>query len=572
MRRFLLVLTVLVLLAAGVFIVLVLTLDEDRAKRLIYAQIEARTGQELAVAGELNWRFIPWVSIEASDVRLSNPPDFGGPNMLEAGRLRASVRLWPLLRGELRVGDVTVEDAVLRLMTDERGRSNLEPLLNGEPISPDTPPSELTTGRIRLRNVTLDISDDTRHSHDRYRIDDFQLAPFAFGRPTDFEFRGGLGEPPVLENLRAAGVMVVSSAKRPIRISSLEVSGTLSGTDLDMGLEGEMEVVPAPLFLRLSGGLLEISGQHFRVSFEYRDAVPPHARAEISGKLLDLDRILDTMPGSARTRAEETEDHALAFLRDMDLDAALDLERLIVSGLEVRDVDATARSRGGVLVIEPLTGALAGGRLDARANIDLRPARPEVRIEPRFELNDIGEALAPWGLKDRLTGGGTLSLSLTTRSFDPVVMLEQLSGSGNYELSDGIFHGLDFGALLGAVQERDLLRAANEATGGQTPFQFLAGELRINEGRISLPDIRMQADEFGVDGQLELSLPTLELDGRLRMNQPRLERLPLSLGGTIDSPRVGIVVQELIREEGGRRARDWLRRRVEAEKNTEPET
>lgn len=572
MRRFLLILTVLILLAAGIFIVFVLTLDEERAKQLIYAQVEARTGQELTVAGELKWRLFPALALEAGEIRLSNPPGMEGPDMVEAETLRASVRLLPLLKREIRIGDVAVEGATIRLLTDRSGRSNLDPLLEGEPAEPGAPPSDLSTGNVSLRNVILDIRDETLGTEDRYRIDSLQLDPFAFDRPVAFDFRGAFGEPPILGDLRTSGRLRVPSDLQGAQVSGLDVSGLLAGA-LEVNLTGELELAMTPLSLELSEGELAVGGQSFSLSFGYEGS-PPFVRAELQGELLDLDRLLEKLPASGERTAAASDDHALAFLRHMDVDASLLLDRLIVSGFTVSNVDAAAAGRRGVLVIEPLTGALAGGRLDARAEIDLRPAQPRVRVEPRFELSDIGEALAPWGMQERLSGGGHLSLDLSTRSLDPATMLEQLAGEGSYELSDGAFHGLNFGALAGAIQERDLMLAAGEAVGGQTPFNLLAGRIQVGDGVVTLPDISLQADEYGLDGEMSVSLSDLGLDGRLRMDRTRLSRVPLKLDGTLTSPELGIAAGDLIREEGERRVQDWLqdRLRKELEPEAEPES
>jgi hypothetical protein len=122
----------------------------------------------------------------------------------------------------------------------------------------------------------------------------------------------------------------------------------------------------------------------------------------------DLDPLLDQANEVEHDSVADDGDHALTFLRQVDLDAELTLDRLMLAGLELSQVQASAHSRGGVLVIEPLAGVLEGGRVDARAEIDLRPAQPIIRIQPIFELESLARALQPWGLGERLDGRGRL--------------------------------------------------------------------------------------------------------------------------------------------------------------------
>jgi uncharacterized protein involved in outer membrane biogenesis len=223
------------------------------------------------------------------------------------------------------------------------------------------------------------------------------------------------------------------------------------------------------------------------------------------------------------------------------------------------------RAQDGVVSLDPLAAAMNGGRVDARAAIDLTVEPPTVRLSPAFDLDSLSEALAPWGLDRFLAGAGALELELTGRGLTPSALLGSLDGTGRYEFRDGQVRGLDLDGMVDALAARNVAQAVRDGVGGSTAFETLAGTIEIDDGTMALPGMRLITEATGITGDVRLGLADLGLAGEIRFDRERLRNVPIALEGTLTQPRLVPDVGEALREEAGRRVLEFLSERAGGE-------
>jgi len=355
-----------------------------------------------------------------------------------------------------------------------------------------------------------------------------------------------------------------------IEVREMGMTSSVSG--MRVGLSGRGALNPGPpMVANFSDGRITLGESEFQASFSYRDGTRPTINADLSGKMLDVDAVLERLPESPATAPEApggsgqeapAEPSPLLLLRDMDLTASLALDGMRISGLELTDVRTRLEARNGVVTIDPLAGALAGGRVDAIATIDLNAEPARVNIAPVFDLESLGAALAPWGLDRFVTGRGVLDMDLEARGLDPQAILGSLNGTGRYNFSDGSIQGLNLDGMVEALASRNVTQAVTAGVGGSTAFQTLAGELRVEDGTMRLPGMNIVTELLGVTGDVQLGLADLSLDGQLELQSDRLGRVPMALDGTLTSPKLMPDVGEALKQEAGRRLFDAIRKRT----------
>jgi len=566
MRAVLIFLAAIVLIVLGLWATLVLYFDEARLKQIAIDQVYAQTGRTLQIDGPLELDFLPGVSLLARDVQLSGPENYTGPELFSAEQFRMSLKLMPLLRGEVETGDISLDNARLTVHTDASGRSSLDGLAGGdtEPAAPSAGAApKVRTGQVRLSGSRVTLSDATTDAREVFIVERLQISSFAFDRPVPFEFEGGIGEPPLVDKIDVEGTLNVPSAGGAIRVTELGMTAEAAG--LPIGLSGTAMLDPGPpLVARFEDGVLNLNGKTYQASLSFRDAPQrPRVDATLIGEYLNADALLAVMPGGDEAVVEEDAESPLLLLKEFDVDANLELGVLILSGLEMTEVRARLRSDNGVVHIDPLSGQLAGGRVDAVAMADLNAEPPLIQIDPLFDLQSLGDALAPWGVQKYLTGAGILELAVSTRGLDAQSMLSTLNGSGQYTFRDGAVNGLNLDGMVEALAAGNLTQAVTAGVGGSTPFQEFAGDIRITDGTVTLPGMELVTRLLGVTGNVELGLGDLSLDGQLRLSGERLNQIPLGLGGTLSSPRLTPDVGEALKEEAGQRVMDFLKKRTE---------
>ncbi|NKC34009.1 AsmA family protein, partial [Falsiroseomonas selenitidurans] len=129
-----------------------LLLDAEALRPRLVAAVERTTGRAFTV-GEMRLALSLVPTVELRQVALANPPGASRPNMLVAERVAVQAELLPLLRRELRIARIAVEQADLLLEQDAAGRGNWQ--FARPPARPGTGPATPEAARERL---ALDIA------------------------------------------------------------------------------------------------------------------------------------------------------------------------------------------------------------------------------------------------------------------------------------------------------------------------------------------------------------------------------------------------------------------------------
>ena len=567
MRALLIFITAIVVIILGLWATLVLYFDEARLKQIATEQVRAQTGRELVIDGPLKLDFFPGVSLVASDVSLSGPDNYSGPDFFKADEFRMSLSLLPLLSGTVETGDVGLDRAELNLHTDGAGISSLDGLVSGE-ADADAGQTDVSTGEILLSDIRLNVTDVATDSRQVFVIERLRIDSFRYDQPVAFEFQGSLGDPPSIEDIDLNGEVLVPSGSGPVRISGMELDADVSG--LALALSGNAEVQPGPpMVAQFSNGRIRLGDSEFTTAFSYRDGQRPKVEATLQGGMLDVDALLASMPAAPEQQPEAGDgsvsavpaESPLLLLRDLDLDAQMNLEAMKISGLNLNSIRTRVVAENGLVTIDPLSGALAGGRVDAVGRVDLNAQPPTVQLAPVFDLESLSDALAPWGMDRFVTGSGVLDLSLDARGLDVRSILGSLDGSGAYDFRDGSIKGFDFSGMVQGLSTRNIAEAARAGVGGTTAFKTMQGALAIEDGTIRLPGMQIVTEALGINGDVRVNLGDLGLGGRLRLEGERLERIPIALEGTLLKPRLVPDVGEALKDEAGRRVMDFLKER-----------
>ncbi len=103
---------------------MVLFVDPNDYRDDIERVVESKTGRQLTLSGDLHLSIFPWLALKAGPASLGDAPGFGDEPFVSIQEARVGVRLLPLIRGKIEVGDVRLAGARIRLITDEQGRNN----------------------------------------------------------------------------------------------------------------------------------------------------------------------------------------------------------------------------------------------------------------------------------------------------------------------------------------------------------------------------------------------------------------------------------------------------------------
>lgn len=111
---------VMIVVAVGTFLFVAAPVDIIRDQ--LAAQVKARTGRDLVIAGRSSLTVYPSLGVSFANITLSAPPAMGGPPTITAESLDVTVSLAPLLSREIEVQRIALRRPVIHLATDAQGR------------------------------------------------------------------------------------------------------------------------------------------------------------------------------------------------------------------------------------------------------------------------------------------------------------------------------------------------------------------------------------------------------------------------------------------------------------------
>ena len=614
----------LLVLAAVAAMVLV---DPDDYRDEIAQRASDRMGREVSLDGPMSLKVFPWLAIEISDVGVGNPPDFGeAPRLARIGSATASVRVWPLIRGELEIGAITLEEAEFNLVTSRAGRSNLDGLLaEPEPGVDRTEPDleTLALGQLRLRDVRLVNLDQQTGQRQTIQIDALNLAPFRAEQPVAFDLAAALldGDEEVIRFSSLSGMLEVARNLGTVAIGNLVGEFVLPAADargrvntnasLELGdttiarlsdFQARLNMADLALMLQAPTPIVVEAGARTHARFDQvtvginddrltatgRMQLAPEISAELDlrGDRLDLRGLMpdETAPATPRDGSETPTD--FTALQEMTARLGLELGTLVLSdALSLNEVEARARLADGVLVLSPLNARLFGGRFDGRVEVDFTAEPPRVVLQPSLDGILVDQVAALSGRAAPVRGSGDMRLDLAFSGLELDQILASLDGSGDFNVADGALLGVDIRKLIS--QELTVSNLGNVARtfGGETRFDTFGGTMTARSGVIELPDLNLVAADYGMSGRGTIDLAAGQLDYRMELvlgeamtaqlprtlRQATEGRIPLAIAGPISEPTVIVDVAGIAeRALRGQIEQRLLRSRRERE--TEPET
>jgi AsmA protein len=225
------VLALVVLLMVGV----VLFVDPNDYRADIERIVERETGRQLTLGGELKLSVFPWLALQTGPASLSDAPGFGDEPFVSLQNARVSVRVLPLLRGSVQVGNVSLTGARIRLLTDSQGRDNWADL--GKKDAAEAP-AATAQGPAQLPTIAgLEIKDaavvlDNRQTNSRRVIRDFNLETGRLQSGEPFDLKLGLifdQDASLSVKVHVATTVTADLESNAHRLAKPEIDVTISG-------------------------------------------------------------------------------------------------------------------------------------------------------------------------------------------------------------------------------------------------------------------------------------------------------------------------------------------------------
>jgi len=231
---------VLVMLVVAALIALPLLVDPNGHKDRIVRLVEAQTGRELSVQGDIKLSVFPWLGFDLGAASLGNAPGFGAQPFATIERLRVGIALLPLLREKVEMGTVIIHGLSVNLIRNQKGESNWADLVaedKSKGTSTGLRLAALAVGGLDIRNASLAWEDQLRGHAYLVKNLNVETGAVGIGKPLDFSLAFQLqdGEAGVTGDFALDGLLDFRPDRKQYRLRPVDFNARLRRTRFASG-------------------------------------------------------------------------------------------------------------------------------------------------------------------------------------------------------------------------------------------------------------------------------------------------------------------------------------------------
>lgn len=598
---------VLLVIVAGLA-VFIATLDANEYRGEIAEQAKLATGRDLTIAGPLSFGISLTPSLVVEDVTLSNAEGFSDQPMLKLKRLEVAVRLLPLISGEIDVRRVVLVDPDILLETDADGHGNWvfqtagQAADTGTQSSGDSGAREATAlpgiGEVSIENGRLVYREGATGVETVARIESLVGKAGSRDEPLDLQLKavlndiaislaGQIGPVHTLLNPAARShvdltvealdltAMVRGSMSLPNVDAAIEVSGDdlaglkpLVGDAIPAGqsLKLTAQLSAGPESVKLSGlsltlGDTDLSGD-VAVAL---GGTRPKVDAALTSRQVNLVALMPKGQASGETsgaaqgggasddgRVFPDDPLPLDGLKAADVNAQIEIARLLLPDIELAETAVTIALADGKLKLEPASTTLAGNRIKAALALDASREVPELKLDMLAESFDFGRMLKETGTTELLEGSGELDLKLQGQGKSVRAIMASLNGETDLLMGEGRMRTQAFDVLVGGLSA--VMGSLFSKQSEWTVVNCTAGRFKIEKG-IATSQVMLFDTEYSTvvgEGNVDLGTERLDLIMTPQSKSATLNlSVPVHVEGTLAAPSFRPDAVSVARRVGG---------------------
>ncbi|WP_424194026.1 AsmA family protein [Ampullimonas aquatilis] len=593
------------LLAMVVLLVLfTLLFDWNWLRKPVSELVKSRTGRELVIAGDLSVHLGKTASIEMENITFGNASWGSADHLLKAKQIAVDIRLWPLLRGQVIMPVLELNEADIALERNAQDQRNW--ILQMAPTDPGKAPQ---IGQLQLHQTTIHYVDAIALTDATAKVsttDDTKM-------PTHIELSGQQNKVAIGGSLDAGPVLNLQDTRQsfPLRadvqlgVTHLQLDGqftdilSLAQIDAQLAIAGPdlarlyplvPVVLPNTPAYAFKGRFVRNDTQYEYQDFAgkigqsdikgnalYTDVAPrPHLKAKLQSDLLDLADLGPLIglspaqrrpPRSFKQAADEpASEKADEPVTTQDISASsqrvLPASPFKLDKLNAMDADVTLFAKqihrpdavpldsfsthlnlnDGVLELTPLNFDFAGGQLIATIRMNAQKSPFQTTAKVTLNRVRLRELFPTIPRMDTSKGllGGVIDLKTQGNSI--ANMLGNANGEASFAMTGGEMSGL----LLEAV-DLDGSGIVKYLVGGDNnvPLRCAVAAFAVKEGHAMTDSLVFDTDITRINGRGEINFKNETFN--LRINpQPKqfslfVARTPLRVYGSFAAPEYALV-------------------------------
>jgi len=545
MKRIIIPVLVLVLIATIAIVSIPLLVRGDFATAQLSSAVEQATGRKLTLLKPPEVKLWPSLRLEVEGATLSNPPAMFDGTTISAQALKLQLSWSELLSRQINFQELTLVRPRLNLVVDKQGKANWDFNKDGGVAEPSTGGGSPAIESVQLAPVRIEDGEivyaDER-SGSSFRATGVNVIVSMANAQAPMDVKGSLiwnGQRIDLQVFAKSPTRLATKGS-PIELSiqSANLTAALSGLARfgdGLNLAGNLDVTSPDLRKLAKWAGAEIGGQAGLKQFSAKAGVDLSGQTVKLNKAtiamdgmnaqgnvvlalsenrpritasLGLDRLNTNIYTGKQTSSDsgkpqaDWNDAPIDFSSLNSLDARL---RLRTGGIEygdvkfgetLLDIDMGAGKLNADLKKITLYGSTATGKLslDGSARVP--------RLTGQFDTSGL-DALAlfkDFAGTSRFEGKLATTLNLAANGRSQRELVSRLSGTALFRLTDGTIRGIDMAKMVTGVQSA-VLGGWDKTDNAGTKFSTLSAGFRFTDGIGNNDDLSLEGPQVRVTGK-----------------------------------------------------------------------
>jgi uncharacterized protein involved in outer membrane biogenesis len=571
-------------------LILIALWDWNWFKGPVERAVQAKTGREFHIHGDLDVDLGRVTTVRGDGLTFANATWARQPQMATADRAEIDLRVWPLLRGQVRIPEIRLvrPDVLLETAPDKDQPGNWDFLGPSDGDPPVLQRLLVDDGRLQFRDAAgktdVLVSLDSGKPRDKDSGPPLLVKGKGRWQGNPFSLEGNTESPLELTNTghpfrihldgRAGSTHAIASGTltNPFQLRVFDLELMLSGQDMEDLYPLIGVAMPSTPPYRLKGRLKRDNAvwryENFTGTAGDSDlggtaqidvsGERPFLKADLVSKRLDFDDLAGFIGAPPKTGAGESANaeqkakaaalaasakvlpetpYDLSKLRAMDADVRWKAQRINSPTLPLDDMDAHLKLNDGLLRLEPLNFGVAGGDIRSTIRMDARKQAISTQLQATIRKVQLGKLFPDAKLAEQASGGISGDINLTGQGNSVAAML----GSSDGAVALGIGRG-HVGNLIMELAGLDVAESVKFLFTGdkQIPLRCAWGDFAVDNGVMQSRSLAFDTTDTLILGEGKVDLKQEQLDLLLRPRPKDMSilalRSPLRIGGTFKDP------------------------------------
>ena len=511
-------------------VTLVIVIEPNDYKEMIQTQVKKTINRELLIKGDLGWTFFPQLGFSSGEIALNNPDGFNREHLAKIDNAAVGLAVLPLFKGDVQIGEVTLNGLLLNLITKKDGTSNLDNMFpeksaaapeQTEEKQPDTKkPGFIGAGKLQLaginiNNAQIEVQDLKAGSTTRVNIDHIRLGKFAPGEETELSVVTDLLMAQMEGHIDLQTKLIAAPDFSSLQLNDLALQTEFTGKDLPNGkisstINTDIAYNLTSSTAKLTEFILQLDEINLRGDISVQAKDKTKVRFALQGNEWDVTPYMaepsektekETDKNANKTAAVSEQEPDLSFLHGLDVKGTLAIAGVKADKLKIGEISTTIEINRGKAQIKPLTAQLYEGLLTLNAWVADSKGANSYKLDSKLKDVQIYPLLVDAAEIDIISGTTAFNFSASGKGLTASKIKSGLVGTGDFTLLDGELYGINIPQELRGLKAK--LKgdpAPTEEDIKKTDFASLTGTFAIKKGIVDNNKLLMLSPVMRLDG------------------------------------------------------------------------